>query len=242
MIELAPDQPRGMVEFRARGTVQASDYERVLVPAVERVLSQEGSVRLLGHYGPDFEGYDLGAALDDVRFGLRHWRGFERVAVVTDVRWLAQVVKAVGFTLPCPVKVFANDALDDARRWLRESLGSVQLVFDDAADTLTARLLGQLEPGAYDGVRADLDAWLARRDRMRLVLDLREFRGWGGPTALFRHLGIVRGLRDRPERVAIVGEPGWQRLAAQVASQLVRAEVRWFPKPELDRAERWVRS
>ena len=37
---------------------------------------------------PDFEGLSLEAAWDDTNLGLRHWDGFERLAVVTDLAWV----------------------------------------------------------------------------------------------------------------------------------------------------------
>jgi SpoIIAA-like len=139
------------------------------------------------------------------------------------------------------VQVFEEARLDDARRWLRESLGSIHLDFDDAQDALTVRLFGKLEPEAYEGVDADIDAWLAKRDRMRLLLDLREFDGWQGLGALAEHLALVREHRRRAERVAVVGKAAWQRLAARVMSRFVRAEVRYFTPDAFGEASAWVR-
>lgn len=242
MIEITRDADEAVLEFTASGTVRAADYQDVLVPAVEEALAEWGRIRLLARFGPDFERYDLGAIVDDAKLGLRHWRGFERAAVVTDVAWLRHLVGGIGFAMPCPVQVFRDARLEEARRWLRESLGSIRLDFDDAADTVTLQLLGKLEPSAYDGVEAELDRWLADRDRMRLLLDLREFDGWQGLGALGEHLGIVREYRRRPERVAIVGDAAWQRLAAGVMGRFIRADVRYFPSKAFDEASGWVRG
>ena len=242
MIEITRDPERAVLELSARGTVRSADYQDVLVPAVEEALAEWGRIRLLARFGPDFERYDLGAVIDDAKLGLRHWRGFERVAVVTDVGWLRHLVGGIGFLMPCPVQVFRDARLEDARRWLRESLGSIRLDFDDAADTVTVRLLGKLEPSAYSGVDAELDRWLSGRDRMRLLLDLREFDGWQGLGALGEHLGIVREYARRPERVAIVGDAAWQRLAAGVMGRFVRAEVCYFPSGSFEEASAWVRG
>ena len=39
--------------------------------------------------GPDFLGFTAAAMWDDAKIGLAHWNAWERVAVVTDVPWVA---------------------------------------------------------------------------------------------------------------------------------------------------------
>lgn len=242
MIELHPNQPDGIIEFSATGKVTADDYASILMPAVELAAARGDGIRLLAHYGPAFEGYELGAMIDDAKLGLRHWSGFERVAVVTDVRWLKHLVTGLGFALPYPVRVFPNDQLEQARLFLREALGTIHLQFDDAHDRVTVQLIGKLEPSAYARVDADLERWLDGREHMRLVLDLREFDGWQGIGALHQHLGLVRDHRKLPSRVAVVGDAAWQDIAARLMSQFVRAEVKYFPSPAFGDATRWVEA
>lgn len=240
MIEISSDQPEGIFEFSASGKVTGDDYENVLIPAMDKAFEEFGRVRVLAHFGPGFEGYELGALVDDAKLGLRHCQAFERVAMVSDVGWMRHLVTGFGFAMPCPVQSFKNDEIDEARRWLRESLGSIHLHYDDANDTVRVQLLGKLEPSAYAGVNEELDRWLSTRDRMRLVLDLREFDGWQGLGGLGEHLELVREYRRRPERVAVVGEAAWQRLAAPVMSKFIRAEVKYFPSADFEAASTWV--
>ncbi|MCA8982105.1 MAG: STAS/SEC14 domain-containing protein [Planctomycetes bacterium] len=240
MIELRPNQPEGIVEFEASGKVTGEDYDTVLVPAIELAAQRGDGIRLLAHYGPRFEGYDLGGVIGDTKLGLRHWSGFERVAVVTDVKWLRHLVAGIGFALPCPLRVFSDAELESARLFLREALGTVHLHFDDAHDRVTVQLIGKLEPSAYAGVEDDMDRWLSQRDRMRLLIDLREFDGWQGIGALHQHFGIVRDYRRIPERVAVVGDAAWQDLGARLMSQFLKAEVKYFPTAAFSDATRWV--
>lgn len=242
MLELRPNQPKGCIEFSASGKVTAQDYRMVLIPAVEVLAARGDNIRMLAHYGPTFEGFDLGAMVDDAKLGLRHWSGFERIAVVTDVKWLRHLISGLGFALPCPVKVFSNAELESARLYLREALGTVHLQFDDDHDRVTVQLVGKLEPAAYAGIEAEMDRWLSDRDSMRLLLDLREFDGWQGLSALHRHLGIVRDYRKLPKRVAVVGDAAWQDLGARLMAQFLNAEVKYFPSPAFGDATRWVES
>jgi len=70
MIELLPNLPAHIVGVNASGQVDAADYEKVLVPAVEAVLKEHGKVRLLYQLGNDFTGFTAGAMWDDMKLGL----------------------------------------------------------------------------------------------------------------------------------------------------------------------------
>jgi hypothetical protein len=177
---------------------------------------------------------------DDTKLGLRHWSGFARMAIVTDVKWIRSSVRALGFMMPCPVRLFDIGELDDAKRWLSESLGTIHL--DQEGDLVTLRLIGKIEPSAYDGVNKDIDGVMSQSAHVHLVLDLREFDGWSGLDALGHHLSLVREHRRIPERLVVVGDKAWQRLAEKVMSKFVNAETRHFDSAQYDAAVAWVSS
>ncbi len=241
MIEEIPGRPEGTLEFKITGRVSGADYDQVLVPALERALESRDHVKLLCQVGPGFEGYSFDAAWDDARMGMKHWRGFERVALVTDVEWIAASVRALGFALPCPIKIFPLKELEEARLWLAESLGSIH-VDQLSAGHLKVVLLGKLEASAYQGVEETIDQYLAGKSNIRLLVDLREFDGWQGLGALGEHLSLVREHRRLPERVAVVGNKAWQRLAETVFSRFLNAEVRFFEAAEFGAAEAWIEA
>lgn len=147
MIELLSGLPEGTIGFKATGKVTGEDYDTVLTKAVDRALEEHEHIKLLVVAGPDFEGYSLEAAWDDTRLGMRHWSGFERIAIATDTSWVRHAVKAMGFMLPCPVRLFDLDDQQDARRWLEESLGTVHITTSD--NVTIAKLIGKLEVSAY---------------------------------------------------------------------------------------------
>jgi hypothetical protein len=120
MIKIIPDLPNNIIGFEARGIVTGKDYETVLVPAVEAKLAEFSKVRLLYHLGSDFSGYDLEAMWDDTKIGIKHLRSWERIAVVTDTKWIRSAVHIFGFALPGHVRVFGNDELSIAKKWLSE--------------------------------------------------------------------------------------------------------------------------
>jgi len=118
MIELLPNLPAHIVGVNASGQVDAADYEKVLVPAVEAVLKEHGKVRLLYQLGNDFTGFTAGAMWDDMKLGLAHLRAWEKVAVVTDVGWVASATSMFRFAMPFPVRVFSIEDRAAADAWI----------------------------------------------------------------------------------------------------------------------------
>lgn len=116
-IDLAADNAIG---FSASGEVTAEDYESVLIPAIEGLLRNGKRIRFLYHLGPEFTGFSVGAMWDDAKVGLRHMTAWERIALVTDVGWLRRSVSLIAFTIPGEVKLFTNDDLAEAMRWVQE--------------------------------------------------------------------------------------------------------------------------
>ena len=120
MIELMQDLPANVLGFSAHGKITGADYESTLIPAVEAKLKETAKVALLYHLGSDFQSFEAGALWQDTKVGLMHLTAWRRIAVVTDSDWLRGAVKALGFMMPCPVKVFATSELADAKAWVSE--------------------------------------------------------------------------------------------------------------------------
>lgn len=120
MIERIQDLPENVLGFMAKGKVTGADYETVIIPAVEEMLTRHKKVRFLYCLGEDFTGFDMKAMWDDAKIGLQHFTDWERFAVVTDVEWIRTAVKVFGFAMPGKVCVYSNNELAKARQWLSE--------------------------------------------------------------------------------------------------------------------------
>ena len=107
-------------------------------------------------------------------------------------------------------------------------------------DVITVRLLGKLEPSAYDGVNEEIDNVMSHAEHVRLVLDLREFDGWSGLSALGDHLSLVREHYRVPERIAIVGNKAWQKMAGKIMAKFVNAQIKYFESDDYDGAVAWL--
>ncbi len=118
MITLLPHLADNVIGIAASGHVEAKDYETVLMPAVEAALHRHPKIRLLYQLGGDFQGFTAGAMWDDMKLGIEHLSRWEKIAVVTDIGWIAGGVNLFRLAIPCPVKVFAGNELAAAQAWI----------------------------------------------------------------------------------------------------------------------------
>ena len=141
--------------------------------------------------------------------------------------------------MPCPIRVFDLEELEEGRLWLSESLGSIR-VNELGENTLEVKLLGKLETIAYDGVSDTIGSFIARCGRIRLLLDLSAFDGWQGLGGLAEHFSLLRDHYHAPTHVAVLGDAAWQRLAERVVSPFIDAEVQYFEAAQRQAAEQWL--
>jgi SpoIIAA-like len=119
MLERLQELPPGIDGVKAVGRVSKEDYERVFDPLIDGARRDARRLRLLYQFGPEFEGFSPGAAWEDAKLGLASLRLFDGLAVVTDVVWIRESTRLIGFVMPCPVRVFGNSELSGAVEWLR---------------------------------------------------------------------------------------------------------------------------
>ncbi|HYJ49584.1 MAG TPA: STAS/SEC14 domain-containing protein [Microbacterium sp.] len=120
MIEQLQDLPGGVLGFRAIGTVEASDYESVVDPAIDATLAEGRRINLVFVLGDDFERYSMGALWQDALLEGKPQRSWGRIALVTDHALIGEIVHGIAFLFPCDVKIFASAAEADAVQWASE--------------------------------------------------------------------------------------------------------------------------
>jgi hypothetical protein len=118
MIELLGNFPDNVIALSCKGQVTKEDYDGILVPAILKALKRHDKIRLLYKTSPDFSGYDAGAMWEDLKIGLEHPTRWERVAVVTDVDWIVQMMRLFSFLWPCPTKLFSSPETAQAYGWI----------------------------------------------------------------------------------------------------------------------------
>jgi hypothetical protein len=120
MIEKIENLPENVLGFAAKETVTENDYQSIIIPAVEQLFSHREKVRFLYHLGEDVTGFEAAAMWDDTKLGLKHLTGWERMAIVSDIEWVRAAIKIFGLVIPGQVRVFHNNELTEATRWISE--------------------------------------------------------------------------------------------------------------------------
>jgi hypothetical protein len=120
MIEIMQGLPENVVAVIASGNVKGEDYDNVLIPAIEDKIKKYGKIRMLYQLGQDFMGFTYEAMWEDAKVGIWHLTAFEKIAVVSDVDWIIDAVKIFKFVIPCPVKIYRNETLPEAKAWISE--------------------------------------------------------------------------------------------------------------------------
>ena len=117
MIRQIGNMPIGTIGFEATGKVSQDDYEAVLVPAVQAAM-EAGRVRILYVLGDDFESYAPGAMWADTKLWAGNLKGWEKIAIATDIDWIENAIKAFRWMMPGKVRLFDDDEVDEAQLWL----------------------------------------------------------------------------------------------------------------------------
>jgi hypothetical protein len=114
------DMPPGTIGFRISGRVTGDDYRDVLIPGL-RTGVESGSLHAL-FVIEDYDGFDMDALKEDLKgappLAFQHRDAWKRVAVVTDVDWIAKAMELFRWLIPGEQKVFALGALEDAKAWV----------------------------------------------------------------------------------------------------------------------------
>jgi hypothetical protein len=110
-----PTLPSGVIGFRVEGKLAAEDYRDTLAPAVKHA-AEDGDVRLV-IVVPTFEGTDPEAVWEDAKMGLTNWTAWKRVAFVTDVEWMGNAMRWLGWLSPGEVRHFPLAEQEAAIAW-----------------------------------------------------------------------------------------------------------------------------
>jgi hypothetical protein len=120
MVERINDVPAGVVGLRASGKLSREDYKDVLEPGLKQAM-ESGEARVL-FLITDYEGIEAGAALEDLKTGLgielSRRKDWKRLAVVTDIDWMAKAMHAFAWAMPGELAVYGTDELEEAKSWV----------------------------------------------------------------------------------------------------------------------------
>ena len=242
MLQRIPGLPAGIDGLGAVGTVTGDDYEQVALPLFHDARRDGRRIRLLYHFGPEFEGFTAGAVLHDARIGLRYLRLLERCAVVSDRPMVRESARLIGAMLPCPSRVFENNEWQTALDWLGSPItGRLSHRLIPESGVLVIQPTASLSPGDFDAVALTVDPWIESHGALQgLVLHLREFAGWEDFGTFIRHIQFVREHHLQVRRVAFVADGRLAHLMPKLGEHFVAAELKHFRYDNLSIAIAWA--
>lgn len=117
--EIIEGLPRDVVAMRAVGVITGQDYRDTLVPIVEEKLKEHDKLKCLIVLDEDYTTYSGDAAWQDLKFGFSHMRDFSRIAMVTDIGWLARAGELFMPLLRVDFESFPLAELEEAKSWIK---------------------------------------------------------------------------------------------------------------------------
>jgi hypothetical protein len=106
------------LSMKAQGKLTHKDYE-IITPLIDSALSEvkQPKVKALID-ATELEGWDVRAAWDDFKIGLKHGNEFEKVAIYGNKQWQELAAKLGSWFISGEIRSFNNE--DNAISWLNE--------------------------------------------------------------------------------------------------------------------------
>jgi hypothetical protein len=162
---------------------------------------------------------------------------------VTDVGWIRESARLVGFLMPCPVRVFGATERAKAAAWLGalpEGAAVTHRLLPDSG-VIVVEVREALRAQDFDALAVTADTWIeAHGDLHGIVIHAREFPGWENLGSLVRHVRFVRDHHRKVRRIALTADSKLATLAPRLGDYFVKAEVKSFGYDELDKAIAWA--
>ena len=116
------DSPENVFAIEVVGKLEKDDYEKVLVPAVQKMIDGPGEIRAVFVFGDRYEGLTAGATWADTKLYVgellhRELSKWKRCAIVTDLDWLRHSVAMFHWMMPGEVEVFVPSKVQEAIAW-----------------------------------------------------------------------------------------------------------------------------
>ena len=120
MLKLLEGLPENVLGVSAEGKITGTDYETVLIPAIEDKFKTNKKIRMIYQLGNKFSGFDFTAMLDDAKMGMKHLSAWDRIALVSDHEMMNTFAKFFGHMLSCELRIYKNTEMGEAKKWITE--------------------------------------------------------------------------------------------------------------------------
>ncbi len=118
MIEAIPFEEGNIIGLRLKGKIEDAEFDEI-VRLIEERLKEHKKLRIYAEI-EEFKGMSVNTFMKDIHYGLKHWRDFDKEAIVSDKGWLKAWVEISGSIIPgVEVKHFSFEEIEKAKEWIR---------------------------------------------------------------------------------------------------------------------------
>ena len=122
MVELLKDFPPNVAAYRAWGAVSKEEYEAVVMSRVNEVATQFGKIDFLVRLETDMDNYSIAAFLDYLKISFKHFSKWNKMAIVTDEKWLRKSYEVLSILVPGEIKSYKLEEYGEAKNWVSSSV------------------------------------------------------------------------------------------------------------------------
>ncbi len=183
MIKVIQNIGKDVIGFELSGVVSGDDYEKILVPAVEKKLQEGDGLKVLYHVGKDFDSYELKAMYDDTKVGFKFFGKWKKIAVVSDVEWIIHGAKIFSFAVSGEIRTFSNMEIDAAKKWLQEEEvlhPNITVTLNEKSKIVILKLQSALKKDDFVYAKPIIDLFMRERGSLKWSYSVwRRFSGLG---------------------------------------------------------------
>ena len=249
-IQLSDENGGKILVVSISGKLVKADYPD-FVSEFERLLRQNGKLRVLFNM-TGFNGWDAGAAWEDIKFDLKHFADIERLAMVGDKKWQhGMAIFGKPFT-KATIRYFDHTDIAGARKWLDESVATGnqtggrpmlkhQLLLPEGILILEPD--APLEAADFEGLVREIDPYIAEHGKLSgLMIHAKAFPGWANLEAFLAHMQFIKSHHQKVVRLAMVTDSKLLGELPKIAAHLVHVQVKDFSESQHDDAMRWLKE
>ena len=118
-IQLKEEDDGKSLVIHVSGKLAKMDYPD-FVSEFERLVRQHGRLRVLFDM-TGLQGWDVGAALEDIKFEIKHFADIERMAMVGEKKWQHGMTVFFKPFTKATIRYFDRAEIAEARKWLDEA-------------------------------------------------------------------------------------------------------------------------
>ncbi|MCF6173828.1 MAG: STAS/SEC14 domain-containing protein [Campylobacteraceae bacterium] len=244
MIKVLNDISKDVVGFRLSGEVSSEDYEKVLIPVLKLKLKQQDKLKVLYQVGEDFDSYNFSALVDDAKAGFMFYTAWEKIAIVSDIEWVINSVKAFSFTVPAKIKIFSNKEFCKAKEWLIKKEGAnIKISLEHKTKIVTIEPVGSLSQADFLKAKELIDPFIKENGKLNgIIIHIKDFPGWDSSKAFIAHTEFIKEHQKNVKKIAFVTDSLLVETIDKIASYFVDTEIKNFNFDELKKAKEWIQN